>query len=509
MTIAAETPNRTFAAPGLAFTAALVAGLTVIRAIGLHYSVVDLFFDESQYWSWSRELAFGYFSKPPLLAWIIAGSSAVCGDGEACVRAASPILYFGTSLVIYAIADEIYDARVAFWSALTFALMPGVVFSSRIISTDVPLLFFWALALLAYVKLLRGPDVRWNVVFGAAIGVGMLAKYAMAYFLAGMVIAALFDRAARGVLLRRQTWLALLLALVILSPNIVWNMLNGFVTLKHTGDNIQGGGFRLSPFGALEFLGAQFGVAGPLLFGGFVVALVRWRSQAITREDRLMLAFAIPPLAAVTALGFARSVNANWAAAAFVSLAIIVVAMWLREGRTKVLGATLAIGVAVQALLLVGDVIAYQAGIASLGAKGDVYHRTLGWRGLGEAVAAKAQDAGAHTIAGEGRHELASLVYYLRDAPQPVRSWPSGETPDNQFDMTHALDGTAVEPILFVSACPNPERLAKVFPQVKSLGQVVVPSGPASRREYWTFLLSGVPAHYSGPITPLGPCHGG
>jgi hypothetical protein len=36
----------------------------------------DLFFDESQYWSWSRDLAFGYIYKPPLLAWIIGAARA-------------------------------------------------------------------------------------------------------------------------------------------------------------------------------------------------------------------------------------------------------------------------------------------------------------------------------------------------------------------------------------------------------------------------------------------------
>jgi 4-amino-4-deoxy-L-arabinose transferase-like glycosyltransferase len=508
VTAVAEPSKRTFA-PSLAFTAALLGALTIIRTIGLHYSVVDLFFDESQYWSWSRELAFGYFSKPPLLAWIIAASSAVCGDGEACVRAASPILYFGTSLVIYALAEELYDARVAFWSALAFTLLPGVVFSSRIISTDVPLLFCCALALLAFVKLLRGPDRRWAFVLGAAIGFGMLAKYAMAYFLAGMAITALFDRASRDLLLRRQTWGALGLALLILSPNILWNVLNGFVTLKHTGDNIQGSGFKLSPLGALEFIATQFGVAGPLLFGGLLVALARWRSNAITREDRLMLAFAIPPLAAVTALGFLRNVNANWAAAAFVPATIIVVAMWMREGRTKILGVTLAIGLIAQVVLLAGDVIAYQAGIASLGEKGDFYRRTLGWRGLGEAVEQKAREANARTVVAEGRHELASLVYYLRNAPQPVRSWPASDNPDNQFDMSRPLDGSAAQPILFVTGCPFQARLTEVFPQVKSLGQVVVRSGPTSQRTYLTFLLSGMSPVGSGWIGHLGPCRAG
>ena len=58
----------------------------------------------------------------------------------------------------------------------------GLSFSARIISTDVPLLLLWAVALLAYVKLLRGPDYRWATVLGLALGFGMLAKYAMVYF---------------------------------------------------------------------------------------------------------------------------------------------------------------------------------------------------------------------------------------------------------------------------------------------------------------------------------------
>jgi 4-amino-4-deoxy-L-arabinose transferase-like glycosyltransferase len=49
----------------------IFAAITVIRLIGLGTSNVDLFTDEAQYWSWSRELSWGYFSKPPLIAWII------------------------------------------------------------------------------------------------------------------------------------------------------------------------------------------------------------------------------------------------------------------------------------------------------------------------------------------------------------------------------------------------------------------------------------------------------
>src|SRR6266571_3338711 len=84
--------------PGLALLVTILASLTVVRLVGLNLSVVDLFFDEAQYWAWSREPAFGYFSKPPLLAWTIWLAERICGSSEACIRAPAPLFYFGTSL---------------------------------------------------------------------------------------------------------------------------------------------------------------------------------------------------------------------------------------------------------------------------------------------------------------------------------------------------------------------------------------------------------------------------
>src|SRR5687767_5052072 len=153
MTSLTDTAPRSLTERRLMLCIAILVAVTVVRLIGLVYSQVDLFFDESQYWAWSRELAFGYFSKPPLLSWVIAGAEAVCGSSEACIRAPAPVLYLGTCLVSYAIARTLYDETTAFWSAMLLTFCAGLAFSSRIISTDVPLLFLWAVALLSYVKL--------------------------------------------------------------------------------------------------------------------------------------------------------------------------------------------------------------------------------------------------------------------------------------------------------------------------------------------------------------------
>ena len=56
------------------WTIVLVVGLAALlglRLVALTLNGTNLFFDEAQYWTWSQDLDFGYYSKPPLIAWII------------------------------------------------------------------------------------------------------------------------------------------------------------------------------------------------------------------------------------------------------------------------------------------------------------------------------------------------------------------------------------------------------------------------------------------------------
>jgi hypothetical protein len=479
-----------------------LAVLTAVRIVGLHFSVVDLFMDEAQYWAWSRELAYGYFSKPPLLAWIIAATDQVCGNGEACVRLASPLLHLATSLIVYAIAKELYGQYTAAWAALAYGFGLGVVFSARIISTDVPLLLFWAVALLAYLKLTAEPDWRWAIVFGLAFGLGILAKYAMVYFLLGIGCAAWFDRDSRTWLTRPQTWTAFAIAGALVLPNLAWNAANDFITFKHTGDNIAGGGLTLRPQGVVEFVGAQFAVAGPFVFATFLYLLVRLARNTVSREDGLMLAFAIPPLALVTALSFFRDAHANWAAPAIVSMTIVAAAWWQRHTWKHWLGATLGLGLGLQILLVTGDAFADRLSIPVFGKQVDPYRRTLGWRALGERAAEIARAEKAKTVGVEGRSETAALVYGLRDQPVRTVSWPVYATPDSHFDLTRPLDNTAEEPVLFISSCLIGSRLQRFYEKTTPLGPVTVSSGPSSQRQYHAFLLE----QRRRDIEPIGPC---
>ena len=169
-----EAARRWFA--GLA---GLVALLTAARIAVSAASGLNLSGDEAQYWSWAQTLDWGYFSKPPMVAYLIAAATAACGDGEACVRLPSPLLHGATALVLFLVACRLAGPRAGFWVGLTYASLPAVSLSSQLVSTDVALLFFWSLAMLAYLRLLAGAGAAGGALLGIALGLGFLAKYAM------------------------------------------------------------------------------------------------------------------------------------------------------------------------------------------------------------------------------------------------------------------------------------------------------------------------------------------
>jgi len=116
-----------------------------------------------------------------MIAWVIRAASAVCGDGEVCIRASSPVLYTLASLMIYLSGRALFDTRVGFWSATVFATVPGVSYSSLLITTDVPLILFWTIALYAWIMLVKRQSMGFAILLGVAVGLGLLAKQAMIY----------------------------------------------------------------------------------------------------------------------------------------------------------------------------------------------------------------------------------------------------------------------------------------------------------------------------------------
>ena len=91
----------------------------------------------------------------------------------------------------------------------------------------------------------------WSVILGICIGFGFLSKYAIVYFIILISIFwILYDR--NKIIKLNSLATSLIIALIIISPNIYWNIQNGLSTLQHTIHNADITGFYFNLTGAIQ-----------------------------------------------------------------------------------------------------------------------------------------------------------------------------------------------------------------------------------------------------------------
>lgn len=473
--------------------ATALAALLLFRIGALWMNRTDLFFDEAQYWSWSLEPAFGYYSKPPLIAWVIRLATDSCGVSEFCIRLPSPLIHTATAVVVFMLARKLYDVRTAAFSALVFATIPGVSVSAGIISTDVPLLLFWALALLALVHLFESRAWWPALLLGVALGLGLNAKYAMAWFLACLAVYLVATPERRSMLADARLYVALAIAGLLIGPNMAWNEAHSFATFAHTADNAKWSGRIGNPLKALEFLGAQFGVFGPILLAG--LGIVAWRAwkDGLPAPDRLLLAFSLPLIIVITGQAFLSRAHANWAAVAYVAATVLVTATMIRDLEWRWLKASLWLHIAVVALVAAATTL---AGSLALPGGRDPFARTLGWREVAAATRAElaaARKAGKPyaAVLTDERALTAELLYYMRDEPTPIFAWRDSERPKDHYELTRAYPNGGPEPVILVSLTQEPTRIKQAFRQAEPIATRELPAGTSEVRRVTFHALAG------------------
>jgi 4-amino-4-deoxy-L-arabinose transferase-like glycosyltransferase len=465
-----------------------LGALLALRLAAVHASAVDFVMDEAQYWTWSRDLAFGYFSKPPLIAWIIRGAGELCGQSEACIRSASPVLYTLASVMLFASARALFDARIGFWSAIVFATLPGVSYSSQLITTDVPLILLWTVMLYFWVMLVKRQSMGWAILLGVAIGIGLLAKQAMIYAALCMACHAAVSRDARDALKGSRGIVAAVIALALFSPNIVWNAQNDFPTAKHTGANISWQYPYVHPLALLEYVGAQFGVFGPIL----LVVLVRgaWREIREPRDENkiLLLAFSLPVLVLLLLQALLSRAHGNWSATAYPAATIFVTAVMLQMNRQVLFRISLALHLAVAVIFAAVPAFARQWPMFE---QLQFLRSALGWQDVADVVRTKlaAEPYGAVLV--RTRDMAAEMLYYLRDSDVPLVIWAPGPESHDHYQMTRPLTAATPEPILFVSLRPCPTTILDAFDTSESLGVERVDLVKAQARDVYFCKLSG------------------
>jgi hypothetical protein len=426
----------------------LLLSILAVRLAGLAVSNADLYYDEAQYWAWAQEPAFGYYTKPPLIAWLIGATTALCGDSAFCVRLPSPLMHMATALVIYAIAAKLHSRRVGFWAALVYAIMPGTSISATLMSTDVPLLLLWALALLALVYHVERPSLAAGLALGVAIGLGLNAKYAMAYFILCYAVYAVVSPQARLTLKHPGTWLALVVALLLIAPNLAWNAEHAFATFEHTRENADWGGRFPNFMGLLAFIGEQAAIIGPVPFVAYALACWR-RPDGIDAEPRrLALAMSLPVFLLICAQAVIAKATGNWAATGFPAAVVLAAAVMVSLDWRRGMIVTMAISV----VALVGiSFSGFFAGRITTGPIGHELSKLVGWADFGTKIRGLAEASHVSRVAFVGRGLTASMIYQLRDSGLDVRAYVTDpKAPSDHFEMTRPWSPADRGPVLLV-----------------------------------------------------------
>jgi len=297
--------------------------LITFKIVAINFTNFSLYGDEAQYWLWSQALDLGYYSKPPLLAWFLSGYTSLFGDSFVSLKVFPIIIYFFISFAIYKLNISLSISKnSSSLCAISFLIIPAASLSSFLISTDLLLLLFWTLSMMILLKVRFTGSILNFFLLGLFLGLAFLAKYAAVYFLLSLFLLIIIDKKTLGVFKNNPAGCLVFLIsfLVVLVPNIYWNLNNDWITFSHTSDNANLQNLNLNFYEPLKFLGTQILMLGPILFFSFVV-LIKYFSFDF--ENKFLLIFSLPIIFIVLVESFLVRANANWAAPALISIFIL------------------------------------------------------------------------------------------------------------------------------------------------------------------------------------------
>ena len=198
------------------------------------------------------------------------------------------------------------------WLAL---LSPLFGAGALIITPDIPLLFFWSLSVLCFLKLLENPSWKTALAFGVALGLGLLSKYMIVLLPLSIILASIWKLNWW----KRVGWN---LPFIFLGftlgafPFFLWNMQHDWVSIRFQLDHGLGG-VQWKPSWTIEYLLLQVG----LVFPPIVYLIIK----GFRKSPVWLNALALVPLAFFFMTSFRGYVEANWPITAYPALLALAV----------------------------------------------------------------------------------------------------------------------------------------------------------------------------------------
>lgn len=481
--------------------------LTLYRLIVIFQPHLGLFYDEAYYYHWALNPDFGYYSKPPMVAWAIIISTTLVGDSVFGIKCMAALLYAGSAVFIYKTAEKIVDDWAGLIAGAIFLCIPMVGFNSVFITTDAPMFFFWSAALYLFILALESNKLSHWMLLGVATGCGMLSKYTMGALPLGLFLFLLFNASTRPRLVTVGPWAAAIIAGLFFSLNIIWNMTNDWVALHHTQEISQASENSVS-FGSLfGFLGTQLVIFGPVW--SFLVMRVlcsptrhALRISKVHLQALLFAAFTI--LVAISLQAFLSRAFANWAGPWMIGGAILSAVIFrshqLNKGQQSRITTWLIRG-AFAHLALLSAFFHYPHIQSALDvtptSKNDPYHRIEGWKDLGLQLRPILEQYPNAKLTSESRDILAYLGYYAAPGSFNFARWNSNaDNIRDYYDLKVNLrewqgENHKQQQYVFVTRNPLDNDVLKSFHSSQKLAQFTSHPYVDMQRDVNVYLLTG------------------
>lgn len=228
--------------------------------------------DEFQFLSDARHLDWGFVAYPPFTPFVERVGLQLFGVSLIGLRLFSVIAQALAIVMTGLMARELGGGRLAqVTAALTVATSGLPVFEGTEFQYSSFDYLWWVLIAYFVIRLLKTENPRWWLAIGVFVGLGLMTKYTIVFFIAG-IVGGMMLSSARRYFVSGWFWGGVAVALVIFAPNFLWQVKHGFISVHflqhiHVRDVRQGraNGFVLDQFKICANL-----VAAPLWIAGVI-----------------------------------------------------------------------------------------------------------------------------------------------------------------------------------------------------------------------------------------------
>jgi 4-amino-4-deoxy-L-arabinose transferase-like glycosyltransferase/membrane-associated phospholipid phosphatase len=460
----------------------LIAFVLVARLWYLAAGKIELSEDEAYQWMWSKHLALSYYSKPPLIAFSHSLSTSIWGDSAFGVRFFSPVLAaLGGGILLMFLARNA-NPRAAFFAIAAALATPMLAVGATLMTIDAWSVFSWTVAMVLVWRAVEKDSTSAWMLAGAAVGVGMLAKYVNALQWVCVFLFLAAHAPARRQFRRPGLYLGIAVSALSLLPVISWNAQNDWITLTHlserSGLNQE---WRYRYGFMLDFVLQEFGLLNPVFFVlTFWACLKFWKTR--TPLQTFLFCMGAPLFVGYFLYTIRARVQPNWIAPGILPLFALAAIFW--EARwtevRRVLAPTLKWGFGVVLVLIVflhDTNLTQKAFSFALPAKMDPLARVRGWSAVAKIANEERIKANTDFIIG-GHYGVTSLMTFYTPATRktPVNNHLiyalATDRPVNQYYFWRKYLGRVGDDALFVQreGWSLPPELEKQFERIEDLG---------------------------------------